>query len=172
MKQSVYLSTHDGYLFSNSVAHAYPPTPPGPHLEPQDAESLHASEVLRGTSQILTCNGVSDMRAVVAVRRAFHQIPMQSDPRFVATITAQGTNWEDTAEFWADVERTDEDEVDKGGEEGLATTSDKPRLRTRRSIELLLTSGRVVRFEVGNEIASFHPHTHIRFIGSFMRGCS
>ena len=65
---------------------------------------------------------------------------------------------EDTEEFWADVQRTDEDEVDKGGEEGLAATSDKSRLRTRRSIELLLTSGRVVRFEVSRVITAF-THT-------------
>jgi len=48
---------------------------------------------------------------------------------------------------WA-VERTDSDNEDEGGDQGLEKTTDKPKLRMKRSFELMLKTGQIVRFEV------------------------
>lgn len=122
--------------------------PPGPLMTTKDTDSLHASETRRGTRQIMHATGVSDLRNILAVRRAFQQVPVQME-NVAATVT-QGADWEDREEFWAHVERTDEDELDKGGEEGLVASHDKAGLRTRRCFELLLVTGRVIRFEVSS----------------------
>ena len=47
-----------------------------------------------------------------------------------------------------DVELGGSDDEDDGGETGMSKAKDKPRLRMRRSFELVLVSGRVLRFEV------------------------
>ena len=123
-----------------------------------DAESLHTAEVQRGTRQIMLATGVSDLRNILAVRRAFQLVPVHRER--LPEGTSQ-TNWEDLGEFWAHVERTDEDEMDKGGVEGLAAAHDKTTLRARRSFELLLTTGRVIRFEVSQiclfRVTCFQP---------------
>jgi hypothetical protein len=46
------------------------------------------------------------------------------------------------------VERTESDNEDEGGDQGLTETADKPKLRMQRSFELLLKTGQIVRFEV------------------------
>lgn len=40
------------------------------------------------------------------------------------------------------------EEADIGGAEGLAQAQDKNRLRVRRCFEIVMISGRVIRFEV------------------------
>jgi hypothetical protein len=52
--------------------------------------------------------------------------------------------------IWAETqpERTDSDDEDVGGDEALTKTDDKPKFRMKRSFELLLKSGHVIRFEV------------------------
>ncbi|KAI0372157.1 hypothetical protein BV20DRAFT_940447 [Pilatotrama ljubarskyi] len=162
LKQSVYLVTHDGYLFALNPARAHPPPAPG---APEPASSIPGSgpsaqgasdtadtrrraEVRRGQLQILDATGVSDLRNIVAVRRAFQLIPRQRE----RVSAPREADWEDTAGFWAQEERGEGDDLDDGdagGEAGLARVAvkDRARLRMRRSFELVLTSGRVVRFE-------------------------
>lgn len=88
---------------------------------------------------MMTALGVFDLRNIIAVRRAFQLVP-RPDPRGV-------TDWEDSPEFWQ-LERSEEDDHDVGGDAGLANVSDKSHLRMRRSLELMLTSGGVIRYEV------------------------
>jgi hypothetical protein len=45
-------------------------------------------------------------------------------------------------------ERSSEDDVDEGGEVALAQAYDSPLVKMRRSFELLLNTGQVMRFEV------------------------
>ncbi|KAF8895412.1 Pleckstrin homology domain-containing protein [Infundibulicybe gibba] len=101
MKQSLYLSTHDGNLFTLSPAAAHPPDPPGllPVHTDSPGKCLREAERIRGTKQIMGAFGVSDLRSILLVQ------------------------------------------------EGLAKSQDKPRLKMKRSFELLLTTGHVVRFE-------------------------
>ncbi|KAI0354962.1 hypothetical protein OH77DRAFT_1404179 [Trametes cingulata] len=146
LKQSVYLVTHDGYLFALSPARAHPPPPPGtpePSTEADNADTRRRAEVHRGQLQILDATGVSDLRNIVAVRRAFQLIPKQMERVSVP----READWEDTEAFWAQEERSESDDEDAGGEVGLGRVRDRARLRMRRSFELVLTSGRVVRFE-------------------------
>lgn len=89
--------------------------------------------------------GVCDLRAIVAVRRAF-----QANPPYKHKEREVPTN-DEAAWFaiWAEADgRTADDHEDEGGEEPLAKVGDKVRLRLRRSFELLLANGRVVRLEV------------------------
>ncbi|KAI0720502.1 Pleckstrin homology domain-containing protein [Cerioporus squamosus] len=157
LKQSLYLVTHDGYLFALTPAHAHQPSPPGAavdaHTASQSAysatslsgtaETRRHSEVRRGQLQILEGTGVSDLRNIIAVRRAFQLIPQQREQ----VEAHQLTDWEDSQSFWSQVDRSESDDEDAGGEPGMARAKDKSRLRLRRSFELLLTSGRVIRFE-------------------------
>lgn len=143
-KEALYLATHDGYIFFANAAQAYPPPPPGPPPEVNDPGALRRSEALRGERQVLAANGMCDLRSVVAVRRAFQAIPRHTEQ----VDFRDHPEWEDTPGFWEAVEQDDEDHRDPGGPKGLAKTSDAAKMRLRRSFELVLKSGRVVRFEV------------------------
>ena len=158
LKQSLYLVTHDGYLFSLPPARAHPPQPPGTSgAPPASSENMSSSfgfvgsvdtrrkaEVRRGRLQILEATGAFDLRSIVAVRRAFQMIPQAREQGTVP----QNTDWEDSEGFWEQVDRSGSDDEDDGGEPGMSKAKDKPRLRMRRSFELVLVSGRVLRFEV------------------------
>ncbi|KAH9936321.1 Pleckstrin homology domain-containing protein [Fomitopsis serialis] len=147
LRQPLYLTTHDGYLFTLLPAHAHHPPPPGfvpPETEP---DALWRDEVRRGAEQVLRATGMMDLRSIVAVRRAFQLLPSRADELPERGEGAQ--EWDETEEFWRAVERMEGDDEDVGGEAGLARCSvqERPRLRMRRSFELLLTTGNVVRFE-------------------------
>jgi hypothetical protein len=104
----------------------------------------------------MQATGVCDLRSILTVRRAFHLVPQHSHS--VEDVRGGQTNsrsreadgeWLDT---WA-VEATDSDNEDEGGQEGLEKTADKPRMKMRRSFELLLKTGHVVRFEVRTSLS-------------------
>jgi hypothetical protein len=146
--QNVYIATHDGNLFALAPHHPYPPSPPGLASNIGDmesyAESLRQSETQRGTMQIMNATGVNDLRTILTIRRAFHLMPE-------ATHNEKKKPEDDDIWFsiWSQPEqRTPDDEQDVGGDQGLSKSDDKPRLRMRRSFELLLNTGRVIRFEV------------------------
>ncbi|TBU28603.1 Pleckstrin homology domain-containing protein [Dichomitus squalens] len=157
LKQSLYLVTHDGYLFSLTPAHAHPPQPPGapgmPSSTPEgtlyslsspgSVDTRRKADVRRGRLQILEATGAFDLRSIVAVRRAFQMVPQAREQGTVP----QNTDWEDTEVFWEQVDRSESDDEDDGGESGVSKSKDKSRLRMRRSFELVLVSGRVLRFE-------------------------
>ncbi|KAF5382546.1 hypothetical protein D9615_002957 [Tricholomella constricta] len=146
-RQNLYLSTHDCNLFVMTPNHAYPPAPPGLANNLGDIESyakaLRKSEVQRGAMQIMNAIGVNDLRTILLIRRASHPVP---EP------IHKEVNKSQESDIWFSIwslseERTPDDDEDEGGEEGLSKTEDKHRVRMRRSFELLLTTGRVVRFE-------------------------
>ncbi|PFH53944.1 hypothetical protein AMATHDRAFT_740 [Amanita thiersii Skay4041] len=147
MKRLMYLSTHDGYLFVLPSHHAYPPAPPwfvqpSEQLETSNGLPSQQAEVQRGALQIVHALGVCDLRNVVAIRRAFQMMPPQ-------THSEQEVNEGDTAlNIWSQGDEvTEEDANDLGGEDGLSQVTNRSVLRMRRSFELLLRSGRVIRFE-------------------------
>ncbi|RDB17902.1 Meiotically up-regulated gene 56 protein [Hypsizygus marmoreus] len=145
-KQGIYLTTHDGNLFLLAPGRAHPPSPPGLAPDSPDIESfaqaLRKSEAQRGALQIMDAVGVGDLRSVLLIRRAFH-------------VAAQPVHNERKSDdddiffsIWSQPEqRTQSDEEDEGGQEALTKSEDKPLLRMRRSFELLLTTGHVIRFE-------------------------
>ncbi|GLB38456.1 putative pleckstrin homology domain containing protein [Lyophyllum shimeji] len=147
-RQPLYLATHDGNLFVMNPHHAHPPTPPGlaQHFGDTDAcaDTLRTSEVKRGALQIMHATGVNDLRNVLLIRRASHPVP--------EAVHKEASKSQDS-DIWFSIwsqseERSASDMEDEGGEEGLSKAEDKTRLRMRRSFELLLNTGRVVRFEV------------------------
>ncbi|KAJ7644051.1 Pleckstrin homology domain-containing protein [Roridomyces roridus] len=139
-KQPVYIVTHDGNIFVLRPADANPPSPVGIGAG-RSTEGLRREEVRRGAEQVVNAFGVTDLRSVVTVRRAFQVVaPMAHDER----IGADDLNVE---EFQRVEERCDSDGEDEGGEEALRAAKDKPYLRMKRSFELLLKNGSVVRFE-------------------------
>jgi hypothetical protein len=87
----------------------------------------------------LAARGVTDLRAVVAVRRAFrpsfHSSQPDHDPR------QSGSEEEERNLI---VEETDIRDV--GGDAGL--TGDVTSVRMRRCFELVMKTGHVMRFEV------------------------
>ncbi|KAG6850272.1 hypothetical protein H0H93_015529 [Arthromyces matolae] len=146
-RQGLYLSTHDGNLFVMTPSHAYPPSPPGLAKDITDieayGESLRKSEIHRGAMQIMHAIGVNDLRDILVIRRALHPVLQESHKE---------TPGNQKFDIWASIreqpeERTSADNDDEGGEEGLERVDDKVHRRMRRSFELLLTTGRVVRFE-------------------------
>jgi len=99
----------------------------------------------------MAATGVCELRTIVAIRRAFqvvpvtrheHREPAAANPSDDQVFNAWGT-------AGAGVEgRTEEDDADEGGEGGLSRASDRPRMKMRRSFEILMNTGYVVRFEV------------------------
>jgi hypothetical protein len=98
-------------------------------------------EIRRGINQILISTGIMDLRSIVAVRRAFQHSPPQ--------MHGQQEQIDDSIFLTSHrEERSPEDDADEGGEAVLENASDRPQVRMRRSFELLLTTGHVMRFEV------------------------
>ena len=89
-----------------------------------------------GAQQVLEADAFVDLRSIVVVRRAFQLIAPSIDP------SGEGASPPSASEVGhADAE-------DEGGEDALARHSDKPFLRMRRSFELLMKTGHIVRYEV------------------------
>ncbi|KAJ7459760.1 Pleckstrin homology domain-containing protein [Mycena latifolia] len=140
-KHPIYLVTHDGNLFSLTPEDAYPPSPMGIGAPAETADALRLSEVQRGTMQVMKATGVSDLRNILAVRRAFQQAVPAShndphppeDQSYVSLVSH--------------IERSESDDEDDGGEDGLRAAQDKAHLKMKRSFELLLTNGHIIRFE-------------------------
>ncbi|CAA7261359.1 unnamed protein product [Cyclocybe aegerita] len=145
-KHQLYLATHNGYMFILNAYTPFPPLPPGlipPQPSLSEAQNLRHTEIRRGTNQIMTATGVFDLRTIVAVRRAFQITP-------ASTHNHRQLHDDDSASFRVfenPEERTPEDEEDEGGEAFLSKSVDRPRTRTRRSFELLLNTGHVIRLE-------------------------
>lgn len=147
-REEVYLTVHNGLLFTLGLAHAHAPNPPGvisvsldPNQDPRTA--LREEEVRRGVAQILAARSMTDLRAVVALRRA-------SKPVFLPSLPEPGSPRLDPGEEERDlvVEVFDEenDARDVGGDVGL--TGDVTTMRMRRCFELVTRTGNVIRFEV------------------------
>jgi hypothetical protein len=141
-KQPVYLATYAGYLFFLDPARPFPPMPPGPMPStPEPDINLKHMEVRRGINQIVHATSMMDLRSIVAIRRAFQLIPSPTH----AVKEAQ----DDDCQAWVEPEaRSSEDDVDEGGEAVLAQAYDSARVKMRRSFELLLITGHVMRYEV------------------------
>lgn len=147
-KQQVYVSIHNGNLFILNTNSAFPPMPPG--LTPisnvyEYSQTLRHTEIRRGINQILSATGVCDLRTILLVRRASH--PTSAHMHSEKERNIEDSSWFNT--WSASEEVTEMDEGDEGGEEGLSKGNDRTHLKVRRSLELLLTTGHIVRFEVG-----------------------
>ena len=92
----------------------------------------------------MTATGMCDLRSILAVRRAYHSAPMQMHD--LVEPAADDISWLGMCEN--SEQRSADDEEDEGGDLGLSKSADRTRLKMRRSFELLLNTGHVVRFEV------------------------
>ncbi|KAG8980386.1 hypothetical protein FRC05_006017 [Tulasnella sp. 425] len=150
----VYVSTHDGNIFTMTPAHSYPPSPPEPPVSLNsntEDESRLDQELRRGAHQMLTCEGYIDMRSIRAIRRAKHDaVPVAVTPLGSAGGNIPGTNdskRHDEFEIMDDENQTPSDAEDVGGEAAMSTSTEKTKLRLKRSFELILRNGHAVRFE-------------------------
>jgi len=161
-KQPVYLATHSGYLFFINPGRPFPPTPPGamPIEFGTKADTvLRHMEVRRGINQIVHATSMMDLRTIVAIRRAFQ--PVSSKTHTVKEVQDDDRGWFDA---WVErEERPSEDDVDEGGEAALAQAYDIPLFKMRRSFELLLDTGQVMRFEVISLYLLQFPIAYRRF---------
>jgi len=108
-----------------------------------DPLTFRHAEIRRGSNQIMTATGVCDLRSIVAVRRASHPTSAHVHNE---RETQNNAIW---MKIWqTPEEKSADDEEDEGGEVGLSKSSDRSRTRVRRSFELLLKTGHIVRFEV------------------------
>ncbi|KIK69609.1 hypothetical protein GYMLUDRAFT_151680 [Collybiopsis luxurians FD-317 M1] len=142
-KQPLYLVTHEGNLFVLNTSNPHPPMPLGAAHELMGpdvnyAQELQKSEVQRGIRQLLDATGVMDLRSIMAVRRAKHPV-----------MQGAHDHTEEEEEHLLEVveEASQSDREDAGGEEVLNKSADKRQLKMKRSLELLLTNGHVLRFE-------------------------
>ncbi|KAH9042028.1 hypothetical protein EDB85DRAFT_1218171 [Lactarius pseudohatsudake] len=145
-REEVYLTVHNGLLFTLAPASAHAPNPPGVVPVPQDSDrnardALRQEEVRRGAAQVLAARGVMDLRAVIAVRRAFRPVLHPNEHVHAST----QPEIEENGHFEEQVVREENDTRDVGGDTGL--TGDVTTIRTRRCFELLMKSGHVIRFE-------------------------
>ena len=163
-RQSVYLVTHDGYLFCSPSAHNHAPAPPGipsstMSSSTDDSSLIRDAEVRRGARQILESEGMTDMRSIIAIRRAFHLSARRREDAppgaGLAELSRKSKPWEEDETFWEEVEQTRSDNEDEGGEEGLSksgTAPAKSSLKMKRSFELVMKTGQVVRYEVSTRV--------------------
>jgi hypothetical protein len=143
-REEVYLTVHNGLLFTLRPAHANTPNPPGAIAVPLDSnKDPREDEVRRGAEQILAARDVTDLRAVVAVRRAFR--PVFHPTQLERDSTVPGSVGE---ELDGEVIHEASDTQDAGGDAGLAGNVDVSTMRMRRCFELVMKTGHVVRFEV------------------------
>ncbi|CAE6440171.1 unnamed protein product [Rhizoctonia solani] len=155
-RTNVYLTSHDGYLFTLRYSGAEPPTPPVLFQEPLDnsgRRGAYEKELRRARCMILDSDGYIDLRSILAVRRAVEPTPPVGAIDIGATRSTKrlSTDTQDHEDFddgWVDQTDASDDE-DEGGDEYLTRSPDKTRLKMKRSFELIMRSGRVVRFEVG-----------------------
>ena len=143
-REEVYLTVHNGLLFTLAPAGAHAPNPPGvvPALQDsdRDARTLRQEEIRRGAVQVLAARGVIDLRAVIAVRRAFRPVLHPNEHVNASTqpeIDGNVIQEEEVVE--------ESDTRDDGGDAGL---TDVTTMRMRRCFELVMKSGLVIRFEV------------------------
>lgn len=170
-KHMVYLSTHAGYLFSLNTVSPFPPSPPGPVPTFTDTQASKHSEIRRGINQIITATSTMDLRTILAVRRAF-----QPAPPHVHDVKEQDDDNGWFAAWVQEEERSSEDEVDEGGEAALANST---QIRIRRSFELLLNTGHVLRFEVRFYLKFFYSlrlnliwrHIHANWRSNGLKDC-
>ncbi len=146
-REEVYLTVHNGLLFTLTPAGARAPNPPGVVPVPQDSDrdardALRQEEVRRGAAQVLAARGVMDLRSVIAVRRAFRPVLHPNQHVHVSTQPEIEENGHQEEE----VLHEESDTQDVGGDAGL--TGDVTTMRTRRCFELVMKSGHVIRFEV------------------------
>ncbi len=158
-REEVYLTVHNGLLFALRHAHANAPNPPGaipvPFNSNRDTpDQLREDEVRRGANQVLAARDVTDLRAVVAVRRAFRPVFTSSQPERDSTGPDSGVEEQDR-----EVIHEETDTQDVGGDAGL-TTGDVTIIRMRRCFELVMKTGHIMRFEVRpHQTCSFSGHT-------------
>ena len=150
-REDVYLTVHNGLLFTLRPAHANTPNPPGAIPVPFDSDgdvhdALRKDEVRRGAEQVLAARDVTDLRAVVAVRRAFRPIFVSSQPGPGPERHSMGGPDSEVEERDVEVVREESDTQDVGGDAGL--TGDVTTVRMRRCFELVMKTGLVIRFEV------------------------
>ncbi|KAH9989700.1 Pleckstrin homology domain-containing protein [Russula compacta] len=143
-REEVYLTVHNGLLFTLGHGNSHAPNPPGVISVPVDANAIREEEVRRGAAQVSAARGVTDLRAVVAVRRAFRPIFSPTEPE-----PERDPTWPDSGEEARDLDveviHEESDTQDVGGDAGL--TGDVTTIRMRRCFELLMKTGHVIRFE-------------------------
>ncbi|VDC02434.1 unnamed protein product [Peniophora sp. CBMAI 1063] len=148
--QAVYLTVHNGLLFTILPSRASPPHPPGtipfPIKEGEDtlSDALRAEEVVRGGHQISYARGVTDLRAVLMIRRASVLVPSAHEDVDVAAAELPAAD----EVLLAPLDRDEDDGADVGGEQGLSQRGgDRAHGRMRRCFELVMKNGKVIRFE-------------------------
>jgi hypothetical protein len=147
-REEVYLTVHNGLLFTLAASHAHTPNllgvVPVPHGADHDIrDALREEEVRRGAAQVLAARCVMDLRAVVAVRRAFRPHFHPSQP--VHNSTPRNPE-EDEQRLDVEVAQEESDALDAGGDTGL--TGNVTTMRMRRCFELVTKTGHIIRFEV------------------------
>ncbi|KAG2039604.1 hypothetical protein BDR03DRAFT_1008925 [Suillus americanus] len=148
-KQHIYLTSHDGHLFALLPSNSHAPVPPNVHLSRalsshhneslEHTRAFREAEVARGASQIAAAFEAFDLRNIREIRRATHETT-DHDARTHVTATVAGGSV-------GNQDILTRDDVDIGGAEGLVHADDKNQLRVRRCFEIVLISGRVIRFE-------------------------
>lgn len=156
--EEVYLTVHNGLLFTLRPTQANAPNPPGAIPVPFDSnkdppEVLREDEVRRGAKQVLAARDVTDLRAVVAVRRAFRPVFL---PRHQPEHDSSGPD-SGAEEQGEEVTHEETDSQDVGGDAGL-TTGDVTVIRMRRCFELVMKTGYIMRFEVSSYQTTLEVH--------------
>ncbi|KAI5829238.1 hypothetical protein K523DRAFT_41834 [Schizophyllum commune Tattone D] len=131
------------------------------------ANILRRSEVRRGARQVMAAHAVCELRAIVAVRRAFQVVPPRAHDVREAHAEAED---EMVISGMRDEQAEGDDHADAGGEEGLLEQAgDRGHKKMRRSFELLLKNGHVMRFETHSCKNAIEWITRLRRLTSYWR---
>ncbi|KAG9035602.1 hypothetical protein FRB95_011008 [Tulasnella sp. JGI-2019a] len=172
-RTQIYVSSHDGNLFTLSPANSYAPAPPEPPIvlidkDAKTDEDKRTAELRRGAQQIFHSDGYIDLRSIMAVRRA----TQATVPRFALQDSG---NIQDVNLLQSDDESHPpepehpslSDAEDTGGDEFLNTHPNKQRLKLKRSFDLTLRTGHVIRFETHSCVVAVQWVSRLRALISY-----
>lgn len=116
-------------------------------------EEKRSAELRRGAQQIFRSDGYIDMRSVMAVRRA----TQATIPSVVLMPEGNIPGVNETPDHHTHLEEAStSDGEDAGGDGALNSSKDKQGLRLKRSFELVLRTGHVIRLEVSLVLPAQH----------------
>ncbi|KAG8886651.1 hypothetical protein FRB97_000071 [Tulasnella sp. 331] len=172
-RTQMYLSSHDGNLFTLSTANAHAPEPPAPPItlidhDAKTKEQKRAAELQRGAQQIFRSDGYIDFRSIIAIRRATQTtVPRFAAPNNGNTQDINQSLAEDDLSLLQSENGSASDIEDAGGDEVLNSRADKQRLKLKRSFDVTLRTGHVIRFETHSATIALQWISRLRALTSY-----
>ncbi|KDQ11404.1 hypothetical protein BOTBODRAFT_57377 [Botryobasidium botryosum FD-172 SS1] len=153
----IYLAVHDGLIFTMRAQNAHPPAPPTPGFSKENEDRVPCAfssreiEARRGAEQILGAVGCISIRNIASVQMT------ALEPGAGQTSPTPGA---EDAEF--DILSQNDPARSQGDNETTSTVFGGAYTKARKSFELVMHSGDVLKFEAPNRAAAQEWVSHLQ----------